>query len=56
MDPTDEVLFKGTSRSIGLQTYHSPLIAPSFFESWLMPAAAEAKLEGSGKGIFPAED
>jgi hypothetical protein len=39
-----------------IATHHSPLIAPSFLESWLMPAAAEAKLEGSGKGIFAAEE
>lgn len=35
-----------------MRAYQSPLIPPSFFESWLTPAAAEAKLEGSGKGIF----
>lgn len=37
-------------------THHSPPMAPSFFESWLMPAAAEAKLDGSGKGIFAVEN
>jgi len=36
-------------------SYHSPLPGPSPLlpeESWVLPAAAEAKLEGSGEGIM----
>jgi len=34
--------------------YHSPLVEPSplLLASWVLPAAAEAKLEGSGVGIM----
>lgn len=33
-------------------SYHSPPLALlSLLGSWLLPAAAEAKLEGSGEGI-----
>lgn len=41
------------------QAYHSPPGAPSplrLEESWMLPAAAEAKLEGSGVGIMEEED
>lgn len=33
--------------------YHSPLAVP-LLESWVLPAAADAKLEGSGVGIMKA--
>ena len=34
--------------------YHSPLVEPSPLRlgSWVLPAAAEAKLDGSGVGIM----
>lgn len=36
-----------------MSAYHSPLVEPSPLRlgSWVLPAAAEAKLDGSGVGI-----
>lgn len=51
---TEETRERMITESPGWKTYHSPLAVPSPLreESWVLPAAAEAKLEGSGVGIM----
>lgn len=52
--PTTRRRRRGTSRNNGSElTHHSPPAVPSLLlKSWVLPAAADAKLDGSGVGMM----
>lgn len=49
----EKQLMGGWQKDSAAVAYHSPLVEPSPLRlgSWVLPAAAEAKLDGSGVGI-----